>query len=103
MRCLLCPDCRTYFQDAANRPLLSALFGEHENDDAETWRREPDLSRLYDAYHALDADPLRGLAELQELAQIGSEMSMMYLGNAFATGNGATVDLAQAAIWFGRL
>lgn len=102
MKCLFCTACGTYFRDPANQALVSALFGEHAGDGREVWDREPDLSKLHGAYHALKSEPARGLTELRELAELGSQMSMMYLGDAFAKGFGAEVDLAQAASWFSR-
>jgi TPR repeat protein len=100
MRCVFCAACRSFFSDSAHQKVADALLGERGEDEAEIWEREPDLARLRSAYHALATEPRRALTELRELAQIGSAMSMMYLGNALERGIGTEVDLRQAATWF---
>jgi TPR repeat protein len=102
MKCLLCTACRTYFRDPANQKLVRALFGDRGEDWAKVWEQEPDLIKLRHAYQMLTSEPRRGLSELQELADAGSPMSMVYLGDAFEMGTGTKVDLAEAATWFGR-
>jgi TPR repeat protein len=100
VKCLSEISCRQFLADPANSAYVKALYGDVEEPHSNVWEREPDLCRLYDAFHALKEDPVRGIAELRALAEIDSQMSMLYLGHAYGEGVGVPVDLRQAATWF---
>lgn len=65
--------------------------------------REPDLDKLDGAYDLLSRDPKRALVELLALAENGSQLSMLYVGEIYAKGLGVSVDLNEAEKWFARL
>ena len=67
-----------------------------------SWENEPDLESLRTAHAMLTTDPSQALRLLAELAELGSAMSMVYLANAFSTGTGTNIDLAQAEKWYRR-
>ena len=62
---------------------------------------EPDLTRLNEAYKLLETDPAKAVKELQGLAELGSLLSMLYLGWAYQKCAGIG-DIKQAEIWFRR-
>ena len=66
------------------------------------WSDEPDLPRLRLAYLLLTTEPARGIAELTILADMGSFMSMIYLGDAYSFGQNATKNLGEAEKWYVR-
>src|ERR1700759_562646 len=61
---------------------------------------EPDASALQRAYKLWRREPEKALDELRRLAERGSRMSMLYLGETFAKGRGAFVDLGEAENWY---
>jgi hypothetical protein len=67
-------------------------------DDDELMAREPDVKRLHDAYALLSANRPQGIAELEELANRGSVMSMLYLADAYQRGQGS--DPIRAEKWY---
>lgn len=100
-----CPfeiSCREFFADPANDAYVRALLGDTEELAPGLWEREPDVSRLSAAFHAMRGNPDHALAELRALADAGSPMSMLYLGYMFAEGIGVPVDLKGAETWYRR-
>ena len=61
---------------------------------------EPDLERLRKAYDLRGRNPEIAMAEFKALAEIGSVMSLAYLGEAFETGNGAEKDFTKSEYWY---
>jgi hypothetical protein len=60
------------------------------------WEGEPDLPELHDAYGLMATDPVRAVAQLTDLAERGSLMSMVYLAEAYEKGTCVNVDAATA-------
>ena len=60
--------------------------------------QEPDVKRLQDAYALLRTDPPRALVELEELANRGSVVSMLYLGETYA--KEPYVDRIKSEKWY---
>lgn len=58
--------------------------------------KEPDLEKLRLAHRHLITDPKRALSELEELAECGSLMSLVYLGYIFEEGRTVPADLGKA-------
>jgi TPR repeat protein len=60
------------------------------------WDRERSALELWDAVHELDKDRASGVSTLERLAEEGSPLAMVYLGNAFWPEDGETTkDLAE--------
>jgi len=70
--------------------------------DRAIWEREPDQARLNRAAALLVTSPAQALTELQELAENGSVLSMVYLGHAFRNGTGTPIDLGKSEQWYRR-
>lgn len=68
----------------------------------QAFEAEPDLASLRVAYSKLQSDPIGAIQEFKTLADRGSVMSMVYLGDAFANGTGSHADLEEAEKWFLR-
>ena len=66
------------------------------------WEREPDYDALVRAHRMMGKTPTQGLSELKALAARGSPMSMLYVGAAYALGQGVAVNLTEAITWFRR-
>jgi len=64
------------------------------------WHAEPDLEELGAAYALLRVSPANAVSRLHALAERGSVMSMIYLGDAYASGKGAIRDLDKAQKWY---
>jgi uncharacterized protein len=60
------------------------------------WQNEPNLTELHYAYGLMATDPVGAVAKLRDLADRGSLMSMVYLGEAYRKGTGVAVDLKKA-------
>ncbi|MFD1985438.1 tetratricopeptide repeat protein [Mesorhizobium newzealandense] len=52
------------------------------------WEKEPDLPALKHAYDLITNDEVAAVNELTELANRGSQMSLVYLGNLYRKGQG---------------
>lgn len=52
------------------------------------WSEEPDPRRLWDALHSLKANPLDALSMFEDLAEGGSRLSLVYMGDAYLYGRG---------------
>lgn len=63
-------------------------------------RREPDPERLHRAAGLLQGAPEQAVAEFQALTEIGSVLSMIYLGHAFRNGVGTGRDLDKSEEWY---
>jgi TPR repeat protein len=57
---------------------------------------EPDLSRFDRARRALKEQPQYALSELEELASLGSVLSMVHLGDAYKFGRVVPADWQKA-------
>ena len=66
------------------------------------WTSEPDLDRLRRARAMLATKPGPAIIELSALAGRGSIMSMVYLGEVYANGEIAQLDLEEAEKWYRR-
>jgi uncharacterized protein len=66
------------------------------------WDREPDLDRLKYALRLLKTNPSQAARVFEELAQVGSVMSMMYLGWMYHNRNKDPEGLARAEFWYRR-
>jgi|SRR5579885_52563 len=66
------------------------------------WSAEPDLARLHRAHQLLKTDAVTALIELSSLAEKGSIMAMIYLGNAYKLGQGTRIDQSQSERWYRR-
>ena len=65
--------------------------------------QEPDMDRLISAYRLLQTEPgPKVFRELEELAELGSLSSMVYLGCAYQHGMGTEKDMSAAETWFRR-
>lgn len=63
-------------------------------------RPEPDLRRFDRAYKLLEAGQEEGLLELRQLADDGSVLSMVHLGDAYRFGKVAKADFAEAEKYY---
>lgn len=64
------------------------------------WAKEPSARELWDALQALKADPISGANSLRSLAEDGSPLAMMYLGQAYSVGkSGMPIDNDLAESW----
>jgi TPR repeat protein len=66
------------------------------------WENEPDMAGARDAHDLLASNPIEALKKLRLLAERGSRMSMVYLGDAHEKGIGTKPSLLQAQIWYER-
>jgi TPR repeat protein len=66
------------------------------------WDKEPDLEALRNGCRLLQSNPRDGLSLLKALAERGSLMSLLYLGEAYRKGEGLDTDLEKAETWFRR-
>ena len=69
---------------------------------ADLWENEPDLEQLRRAHSLLRSNPAQALLALKALAERGSTMSMLYIGEAYDEKGAATTDLTRAAEWYSR-
>jgi hypothetical protein len=65
------------------------------------WDREPDLDGLRLAYNKLQTDNDGALKELRELADQGSVMSMIYIGDDYYSRRGQIGNILKAREWYG--
>lgn len=64
------------------------------------WDDEPLGEKLWDALQLIEHDNSAGLEEIQNLAERGSVLSMMYLGHALYSGRyGLQKDMKQGELW----
>ena len=66
----------------------------------DNWANEPNLPELSRAWELRQRDPVQGLERLKMLAEAGSPMSMVYVGQSYHAGIGTDKDLVQAEQWF---
>lgn len=66
------------------------------------WENEPDLDRLRLAHAQLTSNTEAGIQELSQLAELGSPMAMVYLGNIYRNGIGVERNIETARRWFER-
>ncbi len=66
------------------------------------WESDPESDLLWDATKLLDGNTLLALAELKALADKGSALSMMYLGDTYLNGRGVTQDVEKGEKWMRR-
>lgn len=64
------------------------------------WDREPDIDLLRVAYDMRKTNPSQAQAGLQQLAERGSVMSMVYLAQMYESGIGVQIDSAMAENWY---
>lgn len=64
------------------------------------WGAEPDLAGLQRARAALKSAPNLAIQQLKSLAEMGSETSMICLGNAYLRGTGVEFDIDEAERWY---
>lgn len=70
---------------------------------AREWAEEPAAPELWGALQKIKLDPLAGRELLESLAQRGSALGMMYLGQRYSTGrNGFSQDPKLAEYWLRR-
>jgi TPR repeat protein len=66
-----------------------------------SWSDEPDLAALHRGYDLIRQDGAAAVRELSALAELGSPMSMVYLGTIYRRGEGGIArDPVQAEKWF---
>jgi TPR repeat protein len=58
--------------------------------------REPDRNRLHAADALVLTDPERALREYQDLANLGSAMSLLALGLMYERGQGTALDVSKS-------
>jgi TPR repeat protein len=63
------------------------------------WDAEPDIDQLRRSHELLSTDPVRAINELEQLAQLGSTMSILYIAHAYRTGIQGKPDLEKAEYW----
>lgn len=63
---------------------------------------EPDIVSFWRAVKKIAEDPLRGVAELEDLSNRGSALSMVYIGDVYERGGIVDIDTNLADIWYGR-
>ncbi|RWA64666.1 tetratricopeptide repeat protein [Mesorhizobium sp.] len=65
------------------------------------WEKEPDLPALRRAYDLITRDEVAAVSKLVDLANQGSQMSLVYLGNLYRRGQGSiSKDAVEAERWF---
>jgi TPR repeat protein len=70
--------------------------------NSDEFQGEPDLAALSAAHELLKKEPERALPILAKVADEGSLLSMIYLGDAYRKGIGVSVDIAEAKKWLRR-
>ena len=70
------------------------------SDTAINWLSEPDVAHLKLARRMLKTNPTRAVHDLEDLAERGSIMSMVYLGWAYSKGDDLTHDAKKAEKWY---
>jgi uncharacterized protein len=73
-----------------------------KRDQTTELHNEPDENALYQAYTLFSTAPEQALDVLKSLAERGSVMSMLYVGEAYRFGKGIDIDLVQSQRWFER-
>lgn len=67
---------------------------------AREWREEPQAPELWNALQLARSDPNAGLSVLQAMAEQGSRLSMVFLGEMLSTGrHKAIVDINKGEYW----
>jgi hypothetical protein len=66
------------------------------------FENQPDREQLYEAYRLRKSDPELALHKFRVLAEQGSVMSMIYIGNAYNRAMGVKIDRREAEKWFRR-
>jgi TPR repeat protein len=61
---------------------------------------DADPARLRKIYELQHSDPAEAFAQFLGQAECGSVWSMIQVGHAYATGEGLSIDRAQAKKWF---
>lgn len=69
-----------------------------ENIEA-AWSHEPDLEELWAATSELTRNPKAALRRLQRLAELGSALSAMYIGDALIYGRGVPKNVKSGEKW----
>lgn len=70
---------------------------------AREWSDEPDAPGLWDALQVVKSDPSAGIQKLEQLANSGSPLAKMYLGDILAKGkHGVTKNGAAGIEWLKR-
>jgi hypothetical protein len=64
------------------------------------WAAEPDHKELAALGQLLTVDAASALPRLMALAERGSTMSMIYIGDSYRCGRGTNVDLEKAENWY---
>ena len=72
-----------------------------ENIDRE-WRIESDPDRLRHAIDLREMDSISALDELQALADDGSALAMLYIGDTYGNGRGVPRDVERGDHWYQR-
>ncbi len=73
-----------------------------DRDLRRSWLVEPDQAALSRAHRLLRSDPKKAVIEMRALAERGSIMSMLYVGQAYRRGTGTDVDSRTAEKWYRR-
>ena len=65
-------------------------------------KAEPDEPRFRDAVRSLKIDAVSGLEKLENLASIGSALSMYFIGETYLEGHGVQQDVERGMEWLRR-
>ncbi|GAA4780862.1 hypothetical protein GCM10023219_31220 [Stakelama sediminis] len=70
---------------------------------AREWDEEPRAPELWDALQQLKSDPMAGLDAMLYLAEAGSRLAMVYLGDIYLNAkHGVPKDVQRAELWLRR-